>query len=105
MDFNKVSSGMIMAILTVVIGLIFFPMIQGQTIQLSEDHYECDGNIFATEDEALEENYNVSEDCTSENATLDGASAQALAGQIDLFYLIGLVFVAVSWGLKSIDAI
>lgn len=104
MDFEKVASGMIMAILTVVIGLIFFPMISAQSTQLSEDHYVCNGEIFGSESEYEEEDY-VADDCEETDAILEGASAQALAGQIDMFYLIGLVFVAVSWGLRSIDVI
>ena len=103
MDFSDISSGMIMAIITIVIGLLFYPMIAGQVTRLSEDHYEANGEIFSSLDDCEEANYTQTECEPEEDAVLEDGASRLLAGQLDVFYLLGLIFVSISWALKSID--
>lgn len=68
--------GLIGAIIVIVVGILMLPIVQDQIDSLT----------------------------TGANATLTGVAA-TLMEQVPLFYVLGLVFIALAWSLKSAGGI
>lgn len=70
-EMNGFITSMIGAVLIIVVGILFLPMVQDQVTYLTVTDVD-------------------------HNASLTGVAA-SLFGQVPLFYVLGLVFVSVAW--------